>query len=639
MKAFHWQYEQSSPLLIYERGRLFAELRSSNGVRQGCPFAAFAFALTVQPLYEAALRESPDCNGFSIQDDFTIVGPSAQVMRAYDYLKSHAQIELGLELVTAKCQVYLPPTIVCPVTTASIHARCHSRHLSHGTKMESLGVMFGPDASVRAHCESAVDGSAHFFECISHPAMPVQTASLLLRYCALPKLGYLARTTQPELLLESSRRFDQMALRAQMAILHQTDESLTALQPRTGDPESTIHDPGDGDPPLGSQPLVTTTRVTAVTKEQLLQRMALPLSLGGLGLRSVESVRYAAYFASLQQILPYFARLHPELRDAPHAFQRTQLYHELVDCQAELVKAGAASTFEEALGVSARTSVHHPPPPPSRTPRITSTATSRFPSPSLALTQSIDATWQKASAPCSSASISGVRVPAFLAAKKLQHALTRSLEACAWHRLFNSCGRYQQAILTSLSLNPSTSVWLTMPPLSSEPGYCIRDEEYRLAVRHRLGQLPFDDVRDTACIGCARRNKETPSLLDDPDHAHSCTLQEGVSVKRRHDTLKVALAGLARSCGYHVEIEPRFPAAVEWRLDPITGARVQHLSRPRAHGDLLLIRDNTRQLIDVTVVRPTTLTQLRGPATTGAHLRPLAAASQAEKRKHDTYDA
>jgi hypothetical protein len=57
------------------KGHLFAELLSRNGVRQGCPFAAFAFALTVQPLYEATLRQAPGANAFSIQDDFTSSGP------------------------------------------------------------------------------------------------------------------------------------------------------------------------------------------------------------------------------------------------------------------------------------------------------------------------------------------------------------------------------------------------------------------------------------------------------------------------------------------------------------------------------------------------------------------------------------
>ena len=74
-------------------------------------------------------------------------------------------------------------------------------------------------------------------------------------------------------------------------------------------------------------------------------------------------------------------------------------------------------------------------------------------------------------------------------------------------------------------------------------------------------------MRDEACIVCANRNLETPTLLTDPDHAHSCVLQEGVSVKRRHDAVKLVLADLARECGRHVEVEPAFPMKVEYHLD------------------------------------------------------------------------
>lgn len=326
----------------------------------------------------------------------------------------------------------------------------------------------------------------------------------------------------------------------------------------------------------------------------------------------------------------------------------------LKHCQAELVRAGAANVFDMVAGateshprelapVASTLAATVPPAPaavsalrPSSTPLPPAAAnprsTARFPSPSLALTQSIDDTWQRAvrsSTHPTTHSFSAI---------KLQSDLTRSLEATAWLRLFNSCGRYQQATLTSLSLNPSTSAWLSLSPLYSEPGYRIRDEEYRLAIRHRLGQLPYDSLRDELCVSCARRNVETPSLLADPDHAHSCTLQEGVSVKQRHDSVKQVLAELARSCGYHVEVEPRFPATVETRLDTVTGEHVHSVSKLLAHGDLLLVRGNTRQLIDVTVVRPTTLTLLRGPASTGAHLQPLVAAAAAEKRKHGSYD-
>jgi hypothetical protein len=491
-----------------------------------------------------------------------------------------------------------PPVATCARTAAGIRDQCRTRGLSHDTRMESLGVMFGSEAAVRAHCEAAVDASAHMFECLTHPAMPTQTASLLLRYCALPRLGYLARTTHPDVLLEPARRFDRMALQAQMTILHQTDESLTALEPRTSDPDSTVHDPGDGDPPPGSQPTVTTDRVTAVTKQQLLQRMALPLSLGGLGLRTVESVRHPSYFASLHTILPYFARLHPELAVRPPStdvagaatsgaaasdnptvtFQRTQLYRELVECQGHLIDAGAATRFGAKLTQSRRphaaaattavptttnvaataatvldptTAVPAagttPAPISILTPHTTPTAATaaplpaRFPSPPLALTQSIDATWRLATAVAARSSTTSTPLP-MPTARKLQHALTGVIEAAAWVRLFNASGRYQQATMTSLALNSSISTWLTTPPLATEPAYRMRDADYRLAVRHRLGQLPYDDVRHVACVACASRNREVPTLLDDPDHAQSCTLQEGVTVSRRHDAVKLLLA-------------------------------------------------------------------------------------------------
>lgn len=134
-------------------------------------------------------------------------------MLAYDYLKQHAQPDLGLELVTRKCQVLLPDTLPA-ASIAPLQAMCVQRPLPHSTRIESLGVMFGPATAVTAHCETAVASSEHFFACVSHPAMPVQTACLLLRYCGVPKLGYLARITHPDLLLGSARRFDDMALQA-----------------------------------------------------------------------------------------------------------------------------------------------------------------------------------------------------------------------------------------------------------------------------------------------------------------------------------------------------------------------------------------------------------------------------------------
>jgi hypothetical protein len=63
---------------------------------------------------------------------------------------------------------------------------------------------------------------------------------------------------------------------------------------------------------------------------------------------------------------------------------------------------------------------------------------------------------------------------------------------------------------------------------------------------------------------------------------------------------------LARSYGYQVEVEPRFPSIVEMRFDHTTGEYGRHVQpSPLAHGDLLFVRGSTRLLIDVTVARPT----------------------------------
>ena len=51
--------------------------------------------------------------------------------------------------------------------------------------------------------------------------------------------------------------------------------------------------------------------MSTVSREQLLMRMTLPLSMGGLGLRPIHRIRWAAYFSSLLQALPDFLRILP----------------------------------------------------------------------------------------------------------------------------------------------------------------------------------------------------------------------------------------------------------------------------------------------------------------------------------------
>jgi hypothetical protein len=221
----------------------------------------------------------------------------------------------------------------------------------------------------------------------------------------------------------------------------------------------------------------------------------------------------------------------------------------------------------------------------------------------------------------------------FSLAAKLQLVLTEGIEHTQYQQRYDSCGAYQQAIQRALSENDNCSAWLTVLP--TEPAYRLRDDQFRLAVRHRLGMLPYDDLRDDYCLTCRRRNSSIPHFLADPDHLHACVKQTGVMMSLRHDRIVATLATLARSVGFAVKREPSFEHRTRLctRVDEETGEEHDELVTDRSRGDLLLVRHNTRLVVDVTVTRPTAKTVLR--------LRrgvPLAAAAAAEKRKHNSYD-
>ena len=84
-KLFYWCYSTPSSLLLYDRNNLHTILESTEGVRQGDPFAALCFSLLVQSLYEEALRGLTGSHGVAVQDDLSLIGSYKLVMKeAYD---------------------------------------------------------------------------------------------------------------------------------------------------------------------------------------------------------------------------------------------------------------------------------------------------------------------------------------------------------------------------------------------------------------------------------------------------------------------------------------------------------------------------------------------------------------------------
>ena len=653
LKAFYAQYAEPTELLVYDRNRLVHKVLSTEGVRQGDPFAALAFALTVQSLYEAALKQARAglADGVSIQDDFTIVGSMEEALKVYDYVKQHAQSDFGLELRVDKCEVYLPAESRAAATAEQLQSMlqsCAERNLQVSSRTESLGVMHGSIADVSDFCHEAVDSADFFFEALEHPDMPVQHASLLLRCCQLPRLGYLARTAHPDQLAAAAQRFDQRAVRCWQTIHRMTDADLAVL--------------------AGED-----CKDARVAAEQLLRRVSLPVSMGGMGIRPVQRIMHAAYLASSLEALPELLRLRTHLQTveecAAHVRDST-LFQEIASLLNKLQADGLSLTMlnrrgrraaERATSVavsavaqpaelssSAQPVPAPPPPPPPPISPVTLPSPVHFP-PSVPRTAAVaasiltssssdilrkdtDDVWLAASNKAAQGEAAAAQP--FVLAYKLQKLITAESEKQLQEKLLLSCHPVQATILRELSHAPQSGAWLLTLP--TERAYRLRNDQYLLAVRKRLGMLPDLSLFHDSCLACHGRNLALPEFKLDPSHFEACVRHTGASVTDRHDGVVHALGELARSVGASVRTDqPTLGEAVVAVIDPITGEGIHELQRSNKRGDLLVILGAKRFLIDVTVPRATAPSTMANPAMATAG----ACTADAEKDKRVKYEA
>ncbi len=98
--------------------------------------------------------------------------------------------------------------------------------------------------------------------------------------------------------------------------------------------------------------------------------------------------------------------------------------------------------------------------------------------------------------------------------------------------------------------------------------------------------------------------------------------EEGFLEASRHSQLRHAPH--VHKSFFHIEFSVKREPPFE------TGEEHDELVTDRTRGDLLLVRHNTRLVVDVTVTRPTAKTELR--------LRRGVPAAAPEKRKHKSYD-
>ena len=569
-RMFHWAYSSPSKLLLYGRDRLCTVLESLEGVRQGCPFAAFAFALGVQPLYEAAVRGRPECHAVSIQDDLTLVGPQDQVFAAFRVIQQQAG-QYQLTLRVDKCAVYLPDTLADDEERSRVMHTCSTLGLAYSDSLETLGVMLGNEDAVAAHAEAAVRSHEPLFACLEHPAMPTQVALLLLRYCTVPRLGFLARTVPPEHFRAAAQLFDERVQRCFQTIVQLRPESL---------------------PPDTSA-------------EQLREQIQLSLKAGGMGLRPAQRVSHAAYFASAAAVLADFIKAFPAGECSEYA--HTQLNRELEECRAQLL----------ADGVTGRP---HTNKSPSKRGNLKSAAELPRPSPAIAqsrtLQESVADLWRRAQE-----HVSAEDSTPFLHAEQVQQAATHAIEQRAFARLHAESAPRRQTLLTALTA-AHCSDFLTVLP--TQRCYRMADEAMRLSVRKRLGVLPFDSLSAHRCF-C----RFSTSFSSDPDHFHSCDKTKRKMLTQRHNNVVQVLADVATLAGFTTIREPNL------HVRPTHVANQNaNMPQYNTHADLLLLRHDLKLYVDVTIPRPTKDSSVKAGAARFTPLKAAAQAEYTKHAKY-----
>lgn len=272
---FYFAYGGNSPLHMFdpETGELWNNFISQNGVRQGDPLAAFAFAHTVQPLYTKINTEVPDVYSVAIQDDLTLIGPAKEVFRAFDILKNEST-NYCLNLQNEKCSVLLSKNIihhdfiVCEANKRQLQV-CKDVFKVLGTYIAR-----GPETEQMLRDLYISDVMDHnvMFDRLTHKLMKdqFQIAFALLRSCALPRMNFHTCTAYPHLLSDAAELFDKKIIDCFLKLSNINIEQLNEF-----------------------------------TRNQI----ELPLRIGGMGLRPVHRTMHPAFLSasllSLTDLIKY----------------------------------------------------------------------------------------------------------------------------------------------------------------------------------------------------------------------------------------------------------------------------------------------------------------------------------------------
>jgi hypothetical protein len=156
-----------------------------------------------------------------------------------------------------------------------------------------------------------------------------------------------------------------------------------------------------------------------------------------------------------------------------------------------------------------------------------------------------------------------------------QHCICSQLTACEFNAWFASARLKAKQRVQSASA-PNAGLWLTTFP--STPELTLADEFFVLAVKHRLGLRPIEDLPAHCACGA--------KLSVDPQHFYSCGQLKRKAMTVRHDSVVRLLRDSFHHVGAVVHVEPRL------------------YDTTRVRPDLDVLLPNLNLMLDVAVTHP-----------------------------------
>jgi hypothetical protein len=200
-----------APLLLMcdADGTVIATIFSDNGAMQGVYLASLAYALGVQPIYDAVASAFPTLVCRAIVDDFTIAGDALTALSAFEMLRERLGL-VGVSLALEKCHVLwlspaaIPQEVLEKAAALGIRiVRCADPPGDHDPDPTLLRIL-GTSCYASTHlCQQWLTIVFTRYLCdLSHllrRRLPLKLRYHLLRMCALRRPTFVMRTHAPSL--------------------------------------------------------------------------------------------------------------------------------------------------------------------------------------------------------------------------------------------------------------------------------------------------------------------------------------------------------------------------------------------------------------------------------------------------------